>query len=123
MRPRFGITGSEGSGVIIDKSGDILTNEHVVGASNEANKNITVTLMDGRKFNGTVIGSDHQTEKSDPRQSRPEKREEHGMMVADGRIRAGGRAEGPGCLSLGQRPRLGAGPRALGTVPLTPDTP
>ncbi len=55
---------TEGSGVIIDKAGDILTNEHVVGAANETGKKITVTLNDGtgRKLEGTVIGADHTTD-------------------------------------------------------------
>ena len=55
---------TEGSGVIIDKEGDILTNEHVVGSVNEAGKKITVTLNDGtgRKLQGTVIGADHTTD-------------------------------------------------------------
>lgn len=43
-----------GSGVIIDKEGYVLTNEHVV---NDADK-ITVTLPDGRKFDGEVKGKD-----------------------------------------------------------------
>jgi len=38
---------SEGSGIIINSSGDILTNEHVVGPVNEAGKKIQVTLNDG----------------------------------------------------------------------------
>lgn len=47
---RFGL----GSGVIIDANGLILTNEHVVA---DADK-ITVTLADGRDFEGTVKGKD-----------------------------------------------------------------
>lgn len=43
-----------GSGIIIDKRGYILTNEHVVG---EADK-ITITLPDGREFKGKVKGKD-----------------------------------------------------------------
>lgn len=43
-----------GSGVIIDKKGYILTNEHVVSDASE----IEVTLSDGRKFKGTLQGSD-----------------------------------------------------------------
>lgn len=62
MGPRFREAASEGSGVIINKNGDILTNEHVVGAAGEANKKILVTLQDGRKFDGVVIGSDHATD-------------------------------------------------------------
>jgi serine protease Do len=53
---------SQGSGVIIDKSGYILTNEHVVGAANESGRKILVTLTDGRKLPGTVIGADHTTD-------------------------------------------------------------
>ncbi len=43
-----------GSGVIIDKRGYILTNEHVVSGADK----IMVTLPDGRKFEGQVKGSD-----------------------------------------------------------------
>jgi serine protease Do len=43
-----------GSGFIIDAKGDILTNEHVVRGADE----IKVTLKDGRKFTGKVVGSD-----------------------------------------------------------------
>lgn len=43
-----------GSGVIIDKQGHILTNEHVVGEADE----ITVTLSDGREFKGKLTGTD-----------------------------------------------------------------
>ncbi len=52
---------SEGSGVIIDKAGDILTNEHVVGPANATGTKIFVTLNDGtgRKLTGTVVGADH----------------------------------------------------------------
>ncbi len=55
---------SEGTGVIVNNSGDILTNEHVVGAVNEAGKTIKVTLNDGtgRIFTGKVIGADHTTD-------------------------------------------------------------
>lgn len=51
------ITG-QGSGFIVDKSGVILTNAHVV---NKANK-VTVTLKDGRIFNGQVRGIDQVTD-------------------------------------------------------------
>lgn len=43
-----------GSGVIIDKDGYILTNEHVVEGADK----ITVTLSDGREFKGKVKGID-----------------------------------------------------------------
>ncbi|MDJ0730722.1 MAG: HhoA/HhoB/HtrA family serine endopeptidase [Crocosphaera sp.] len=51
------ITG-QGSGFIIDGSGIILTNAHVV---NSADK-VTVTLKDGRTFNGEVKGTDEVTD-------------------------------------------------------------
>jgi serine protease Do len=60
--PRYGEQSSEGSGVIIDKNGYILTNEHVVGAVNEANRKIQVMLTDGRQFSGTVLGADFTTD-------------------------------------------------------------
>jgi serine protease Do len=45
---------SLGSGVIIDRAGVILTNEHVVHMAEE----IKVSLTDGRTFDAQVIGSD-----------------------------------------------------------------
>jgi S1-C subfamily serine protease len=47
-----------GSGVIIDRSGEILTNAHVV---KDADK-VTVTLKDGRTFEGKVQGADEVTD-------------------------------------------------------------
>ena len=43
-----------GSGVIIDKEGYILTNEHVIHGADK----IKVTLSDGREFEGQLTGSD-----------------------------------------------------------------
>ncbi|MGP0128986.1 MAG: HhoA/HhoB/HtrA family serine endopeptidase [cyanobacterium endosymbiont of Rhopalodia musculus] len=48
----------QGSGFIIDENGIILTNAHVV---NKADK-VTVTLKDGRTFNGQVRGTDEVTD-------------------------------------------------------------
>ncbi len=48
----------QGSGFITDKSGVILTNAHVVS---EADK-VTVTLKDGREFQGKVMGTDEVTD-------------------------------------------------------------
>ena len=53
------ITG-QGSGFIIDKGGIILTNAHVVSNADK----VTVTLKDGRTFNGKVKGTDEVTDLS-----------------------------------------------------------
>lgn len=49
---------SLGSGVIIDERGYILTNHHVIKGADE----IMVTLLDGRKFEGKIKGSDPKTD-------------------------------------------------------------
>jgi len=51
---RFGL----GSGVIIDKNGHILTNEHVVGGAEK----IKVTLSDGREFDAKLVGKDSRSD-------------------------------------------------------------
>jgi len=61
------ILSGQGSGFIIDSSGVLLTNAHVVDKADK----VTVTLKDGRVFNGTVQGTDELTDlavvKIDPR--------------------------------------------------------
>ncbi|MBU1043241.1 MAG: trypsin-like peptidase domain-containing protein [Candidatus Omnitrophica bacterium] len=47
-----------GSGVIIDRKGYILTNEHVISGAEV----ITVSLSDGRKFNAVLKGSDYRSD-------------------------------------------------------------
>ncbi len=47
-----------GSGVIVNGSGYILTNNHVVGKATS----IEVKLSDGRRMKGTVVGTDPQTD-------------------------------------------------------------
>ena len=47
-----------GSGVIVDRAGHILTNNHVV----EGFEEFKVTLPDGRTFRGTLVGGDHFTD-------------------------------------------------------------
>lgn len=50
----------QGSGVIIDKKGHVLTNLHVVENYEEAT--IVVTTSDGKIYDGTVIGVDSKTD-------------------------------------------------------------
>ena len=47
-----------GSGIIIDKRGYIVTNNHVVDGATS----ITVSLPDGRSFNATLVGADPATD-------------------------------------------------------------
>jgi len=49
---------SLGSGVLINQEGTVLTNEHVVRGA----ETIKVTLPDGRKFDGKLLGTDPQTD-------------------------------------------------------------
>lgn len=58
FNPRTERTSSLGSGVIVSPEGYILTNHHVVEAANE----IQVALMDGRKAEARVIGSDPESD-------------------------------------------------------------
>jgi putative serine protease PepD len=51
----------EGSGVVIDKAGHILTNNHVVSGAG-AGATITVTLDDGRTYAATIAGTDPATD-------------------------------------------------------------
>jgi putative serine protease PepD len=51
----------QGSGVIFDKSGRILTNNHVVAAGGQDSQ-LSVTLNDKRTFDATVVGTDPSTD-------------------------------------------------------------
>ena len=53
--------GGEGSGVILDSQGHILTNNHVVAAGGSGAQ-LTVTLADKRTYNATVVGTDASTD-------------------------------------------------------------
>ena len=55
---RQGVKSSLGSGVIVDASGIVVTNAHVVKNAQE----ISVVLADGREFGGTVSLSDDQSD-------------------------------------------------------------
>jgi serine protease Do len=56
--PRVGKEQSAGTGVIVDKSGVILTNSHVVKDATE----IVVRLSDGRELKGRALGISEQTD-------------------------------------------------------------
>jgi serine protease Do len=58
MRPRDQRERGLGSGVIVNQSGYILTNNHVVEKANS----LKVTLSDGRDFTAKVVGTDPQTD-------------------------------------------------------------
>lgn len=53
--------GGEGSGVILDDRGHVVTNNHVVSGAGEDAK-ITVTLEDGATYAATVTGTDPSTD-------------------------------------------------------------
>jgi len=53
--------GGQGSGVIFDTKGHILTNNHVVAAGG-AGSTLSVTLNDKRTFDATVVGTDPSTD-------------------------------------------------------------
>jgi putative serine protease PepD len=53
-----GQTQGEGAGVVYDKQGDIVTDQHVVANATK----VTVTFQDGRKAPATVLGTDPSTD-------------------------------------------------------------
>ena len=57
-KPRLQIRPNQGSGVIVDAQGHILTNYHVIANASD----ILVTLTDGHKIKARVIGSDPDTD-------------------------------------------------------------
>lgn len=58
---RAGSQGDQGSGVILDKDGNIVTNNHVVtGAGSKPT--VTVSLNDNRTFKAKVVGTDSSTD-------------------------------------------------------------
>ncbi len=58
LAPREEMLRGQGSGFLIDRSGVLLTNSHVVNGADK----VTVTLKDGRKFEGKVRGVDEVTD-------------------------------------------------------------
>jgi putative serine protease PepD len=56
-----GQSGGQGSGVIIDTNGHVVTNNHVATAGG-SDARITVTLNDNRTYRATVVGTDPSTD-------------------------------------------------------------
>ena len=55
---KWGLVSDQGSGVVIDRSGYVITNMHVIAGANE----ITVVLSDGKRCPGLVVGVDSLTD-------------------------------------------------------------
>jgi putative serine protease PepD len=53
--------GDEGSGIIYDKSGHVLTNNHVVADAGSGGR-LSVILSDGRTYSASVVGTDPSTD-------------------------------------------------------------
>jgi putative serine protease PepD len=53
--------GGEGSGVVLDDKGHVLTNNHVVAAGGTGGT-LSVTLNDGRTYGATIVGTDPSTD-------------------------------------------------------------
>jgi len=51
-------TGGVGSGFVFDKKGHVITNAHVVKDA----KKVVITFLDGRSYNGEIIGVDEYTD-------------------------------------------------------------
>lgn len=56
-----GSSGDQGSGVVLDKAGNIVTNNHVVTGAGDDPK-VTVTLSDNRTYEAKVVGTDVSTD-------------------------------------------------------------
>jgi putative serine protease PepD len=52
------VGGAEGSGFVYDENGDVVTNQHVVGAGGA----IRVTFWNGKTYNGSLVGTDASTD-------------------------------------------------------------
>ena len=57
-QPRAERQRGQGSGFIVERNGIVLTNAHVVSGADK----VTVTLKDGREFEGQVLGKDEVTD-------------------------------------------------------------
>ncbi len=62
VRVAGGNGGGEGSGIVYDNKGHVLTNHHVVAAAAGGRGQVSVILSDGRGFTATIVGSDPSTD-------------------------------------------------------------
>jgi putative serine protease PepD len=62
VQVQAGNSGGEGSGVILDTTGRILTNNHVVSEAVGGQGQIRVVLSDGRAYPATIVGTDPTTD-------------------------------------------------------------
>jgi putative serine protease PepD len=62
VRVTSGNSGDEGSGIVYDGNGHVLTNHHVVAAAEGGNGQVNVILSDGRSYPATIVGSDASTD-------------------------------------------------------------
>ena len=61
VRVEVGTSGGEGSGILLDTAGRILTNNHVV-SEGTGTPTITVVLADGRAYPASIVGTDPSTD-------------------------------------------------------------
>jgi len=62
VRVTSGNSGDEGSGIVYDGNGHVLTNHHVVAAAEGGNGQVNVILSDGRSYQASIVGSDASTD-------------------------------------------------------------
>jgi putative serine protease PepD len=62
VRVTAGNGGDEGSGIVYDGKGHILTNHHVIAAATGGNGQVQIGLSDGRAYPATIVGSDPSTD-------------------------------------------------------------
>jgi putative serine protease PepD len=85
-------TQGEGSGVVYDMQGHVLTDEHVVAGANS----VTVTFADGKSYPATVVGSDKSTDVGVIKVNAPSS-ELHPLKLAD----SSGAQVGDGVVAIG----------------------
>jgi putative serine protease PepD len=61
VRVAAGNSGDEGSGIVYDSKGHVLTNHHVIAAASNGGQ-VQVVLSDGRAYTATIVGSDPSTD-------------------------------------------------------------